>query len=884
MSIDAADLSCVFTEVSPGALAELCALLEVALADPAQAGMVLALCPESPIPERMIEAFIPVLTDGPPGQTLRWYAHRGLHRLVFDLYPALPKRHPDAVRQLLQLWATGDPPGFLYAGLDVLVSPSPEALDHIEAHCNVEAVALLGRSKRVRPEELAPAFLHRSLRVAMEAAFAVARAEGQRNEIVVDADRGGLADALRWLEVAREAGIDLLPAALEVDGELPSRLWWRRRYLPIVRAGGDAFCVRGQVVPANAIDVGPWYDVRIVDVEEAEPHVEITSAFDLRDFPKLAFATPDDTLAAIARRVARQPELASVLAAHLARLEAASEEVRRYALRAHADLLAMGVRLGWTSLLAGDSSLLPLAELIPDADIRAQALAAIGGPAIRSVESLVDEQVALGGADAARRLREIADSVPDLRLGFWEKRLGRPGVLQAVCSSRRLRNAWRIEPRPLLALVRRHRKDPATAAYALSLLVDLAPSALVEVEADALALLEDDPPRMAPRRRFDALLAIGTPAARARAATLAQAEGRVTEDILDLAQHQEAWLLLATLGLVDGRVLFEHFVEHPPDHLFFAAFGPLAPAAVETLATFLAMPEEVEACAGNADRAHLIKGLVLILAATGPSDGVRRLGQLYGVDAKEVRSWTEASNPLREDPWEGLSDADLGFLHAALGERLASDLRDAGIPVQKDVAKRSMLARCRAVLGSRADAVLAALRGWPTTAHLRHAAELAGIALEQADLDQCADEILPAVLRAGLARVVAGEAVPHEAVMFYIGHPGWDAVAWVLEGPWAEAPELVARHSVRTLRPDLPPAALRAITLGLVALREPCGTQVPDALTRVRGQIDDPRVAAFLTAQRDTFNRESAARQRATPADVRVAQALYRFRRMGGAG
>jgi hypothetical protein len=226
-------------------------------------------------------------------------------------------------------------------------------------------------------------------------------------------------------------------------------------------------------------------------------------------------------------------------------------------------------------------------------------------------------------------------------------------------------------------------------------------------------------------------------------------------------------------------------------------------------------------------------------------------------------------------PWR--TPPDLAELQEGLGALLVdliargtwgSALRRTLEPVEKGLRYQVGL-----VAGEHAAVVLDALgTEWPTRDRIEQAGRDVAVALEPSALDRFSDEVLPKAFREALRRLPGSMEATHD-----IQRTDPHAIVYgVMTRYWQDQPALVARHLALVL-PDATWVWRRGIVLALVALREPCGTTVPAALTRAAHAATDPDQRAFLQTQRDTFARASAAIESRRPARERVRKALKRL-------
>ena len=528
-----------------------------------------------------------------------------------------------------------------------------------------------------------------------------------------------------------------------------------------------------------------------------------------------------------------------------------------------------------------------------DIQERALALAAIGRPARVQLGTLVDELLKTLASETdgwaglyGPRLAKLADEVAYLGLPFWEKRLTRPHAFKWLWQSVRLREAFTLHPEPVYRLIRRAvEKEPQAAIEALSGLVHwLDTFPLAPLCAEVVALAGTDESRLAWPIRLRLLAHAGSAEARELALRIASDEDTNVYELNRVAgQDAAVWHLLAgTDPLVDGQ----HQVDELREDLV-RICSPAAIAAVDALFDCELGPPSPSAAKGP--RSTYTDVLMALLrdhhAAIEPERLSKALANLQAVLTPEAfavlaaaTAKDDADRAVPPLPWSHLFDSDLGYVLPEIGRWFADRVTDPAW-MRHDLGKvlrPAIIARYRDALGERGDEIMARLGDqWPTQAAVVKVAAELGITVDAAAAARCADEAVPPIFRAALARLplgIEGTEGSHWSDEHWI-------VRWVFESVWPDAPELLARHVAAVFESASDATWRRGLALALVALREPCGTTVPDALTAAAraAATDDER--DFYKRQRDTFARAHAARQQDVAGEVRSREALQRIRR-----
>lgn len=571
---------------------------------------------------------------------------------------------------------------------------------------------------------------------------------------------------------------------------------------------------------------------------------------DLRQLPPPTSGDEQLAVAAEALATGVDPHAASWVDLNAGFPRPTPEGIRRAILRGGTPILTALAKGHHTSdllrkALDGWDEGVDAAAGIPDAPRRLRALLALGAPAAKHLASTVEAY--LSGDERGSVLVEVVDRAPTLRLPFWEKQIRKPKVLSALHGSERLRAAWTFRPQPLVHALRAAAKEARwpDAACALDLLRSLHPASLHTLDGDLLTTLR----------------AVGT-VSRRHAVLIEAARGdeRAVQELLDAADAEErlTWAVSHPLAWrIAGRSLDD--VRAALGRLFDDAGEKVAPDALcpevrDLLADVLCRAiDEAGVTPPSRGKHDLLDALEHELLRLSPERWsshpvLRRRIQRYSAAPVEEPAAARARDllvPL-------LAPFDHLHLAAEVGELWASML-DVGA---LELVRAALVAQAREHLG---DGVLTLDRTWPTRASLTRAVPDA----TPASLDRCADEFTPPIFRAAMRAWIAED-------------PRGKAVAQrVFRDVWSDAPELLARHLLAVID-GITPRHRDALAVTLVALREPVGTKVPDALTRLAHAADgDDRT--FLLRQRDTFNREDAGRQRARPALERTAEAWHRL-------
>lgn len=813
-------------------------------------------------PSVIIETLKPIIDLEHPEQPFDWHVQRLAHRVNARLRPEPQwkakdayKRHEAALRRL----AEREPAAFLFPGLR-LERREERAWKHILDWIgrDLSAVASLPSGS----DDLA-AVTPESLRVAARAVltplFEVATPDPADPTTLIIVGDGVLSGAIGWLGKLLQARPELI-ALIDVE-PLPARVILAED-APPADDDDDSFTRRRQG--------WPLHDLRRVRLPE----------------------DPDQAAQVVASAVARHPQLAGALSWQIGtERKAPSAAGVRVLAGASPELLAVVVERGWLDGLRDAAELVSAASALPRLQDRARALVAIGTPAGPALGALADEIIAglcdtehpLAGTGST--LTTIADQAAALGLPFWFKRLERPGAFPWLWRSRRIGEALALRPEPLVRVVRRaaERGDRAAGLTILRcLLSDWEEVRFSDLAPHIVALVRELTPDLHWKHRLN-LLALAN-SEEARALIVAAVEDVNDEDLAGQPLLlPPTWDALLACEHLKGTWLLELMLGHPGTY----DLGPLSACAVVDAVLDRGLERWTHSRNRGEQGAPPVADLLLqLLTEHAPALGSERLAAgraaLGGVVAAGVLATLDRRASATSEPpglpWAHLTDADRGHLLREIGEWLAVRIADKtweGLDFG-EVLKPAILARYRDALGPSGEAILAALGDrWPTQALIAEQARTLGIPVEARALDRCADEAVPAVLRAALARLPLTIDATSD-VRYSDDH--W-VVRWVFEQVWAESPELLARHVLAVFEAADRPRWRRGLALTLVALREPCGTGVPDALTRAMHEAVDADERAFFQRQRDAFARDRVAQQQDVPPETRTREGLARLQR-----
>jgi hypothetical protein len=575
------------------------------------------------------------------------------------------------------------------------------------------------------------------------------------------------------------------------------------------------------------------------------------------------------------RLMGAQPQLAGIMGDALHKLGDALTTEQLAALAGTSPSLLMQVAGRWPSALAGRSTLVELAMQIGSPVRRAGVLLALGAPAREALARTTDEIIALlPGQGSSVALADIADRSALLNLSFWEKRLHRPWAFEALRRSKRLQACWRLRPSGLVRALEKLTQQNATepALEVLSWLYRNARHVLPEQSPTVIRLLEQAvPDHWNIAEELMVLAHLDTPETRTRIAAIIGTREIDTDTAVRAGvQHDTLWTALHEKELVNPYLVVAHLYSGSATQIQVTKAAARAVIIHVINRGLLDLADAATADPGVLAEAvywHRTEGEARLMAKHLP--GFESI-----VFEDDDRSPPGMPDEQGSPEWlDALLDCDRAALLEEIGALCARRYREQPwrrhIPALLGGALR---ARCRDRLGTHGDAILDHLgERWPTRSRLESAATALDLALDQKALDRCADEGLPALFRA----VVSDLHRPPSTKDELYWSAAEDCATWIMGDAWAEDPALVSRHLVGELRADRPTPWVHGVALALVALREPVGTTIPDALTRLAHELPDSKV--FLLKQRDTFARSSAARERDKPAQYRTKQALVRL-------
>lgn len=786
-------------------------------------------------------------------------------------------------------WAAPTSDAFLYPGL-ALARPSTEALDHAREHAanDLEVVAFCTRGWAINLETLDATLTAAVLRNLLDA-IAARGADDGHGDVTLSVGHGIPRRALEFLEAAARARRDFL--LLAADGPVPVSVKEVFERSAALAAGDGLYRFEGGLYTRQRLERDHPDAVALdVDSASAEDGPAPSLPPGTRDWFQLNWLRPPAETAAAVTAITRvtrgRPRAALAFVGWLQGLQAppADESVRQLA-RCGWPLLLAILQREWFAPLSDAADLVPIAQQIPHGTERVCALAAIGKPAAEALAAEADR--ALKGMPGHRDRHplsagQIADLAPALGIPFWEKRLGTPVAFERLWQSKRLRAAFTLHPEPIYRLIRRAAAKPDKAGRnpGLVMIAVLQSSwetfSLAPVADEVVRLLADHEEGLTWNERFNLLANAGSPEALAELVALSES-AQADDLVVEAALFEAAWNAVAPTGRLQPLLL--------ADALLTARFDVCDSAAIAVIEAMLAdglgepAPGAVEAF-GRTPRAGLMFDLLARHGGRLESDARRRFADdLEGFVTPSAlaafRRNERLGTPEQQVPWAELPDDDLGHLVPQVGAWLAARVTWPKLNVPK-LLGRAVRAHHRRVLGDHGDAILAAVGDrWPTQGHIAEAARGLSIELDAADLDRCADEGLPVVFRAGIAGLPA--TIEDEDASPYSDHH-W-LTRWVFETAWQHAPSLLARHLLPEFEAATDSPWKRGIALGLVALREPLGTAVPDALTAALHTAPEGEAREFYRRQRDTFARESAARQQRIPEHVRTREAWLRIQR-----
>ena len=825
------------------------------------------------VPDEVVDCLVPLIDTNHPERPLAWHFARAVARKKYGLHPKLDRDAEKVLKLALQLITSiaESAEGFLLDGLFAM-APEPWVLEHLETEFCPAALDVVARSRRLVPTELPRGLVKLAVQEARSRIEEVGtRHDDDAETLLLPANERDTIVLGRWLGGVLDARDDA--AFLLASVSMP----W-----PIsIATSPDVVHIEDNLYEVDGVR---WLEVELNELLGRErallaQHAPGRQFCDVlcsprkARFPKEAAEAGEAALAL----VHAQPGLIDWVVRELGAFGDGIESHRLVALAEADQRLLVCIAEQWPRALEDATELVENTSLIESVSKRVEVLLAIGAPAKEALAKTARELLDSGTVSGFDNpLVRIADTSTLLNLSFWEKYLARPGTFQVLHGSKRLTACWQLRPQPLAkamkALTRKgHIRD---AVAILMWLSDKARPALQEAASDAIELIERAVVENLSERSALFLLArIVTQKAKAAARLLFDRIEFSAEDALENAVYHDAlWELFSERGLVDGHMVMRWaYGEH--HHCSYVA-GAAARALVGHVLSH-----------GLGDMAEVVASDPRPLAQTvyweRTDEEARRIGELLP-GFEQIRFPDHLRKdldilPRDEDPkWmEALLDDDRARLLPEIGELCASHLDDnewaRAIP---ELLRGALHARCSAVLGSDGDRLMQHLGDrWPTQSALQAAAAELDLALDSKDLDRCADEGLPPFFRAVVAALPGNASTPDELVetspVFWL--------EWILGECWVDEPALVARHLVGELEKNRSLTWVRGVALALVALREPVGTTVPKALTRLSNQV--PEAHDFLIRQRDTFARESAAAERSKPAAYRTRQALVRLKR-----
>ena len=824
------------------------------------------------VPEEVVLFLQPLLDSDFEDKPLAWHFARATARLQNPFRPALTHQATTALELALrvaeQVGVAAQ--GFLLPGLRAL-EPSPWLLDHLTAEFCTAALDLIVFSGRLRPTAMPTDLAAMAVReVVAQLEAGGIRTQDRPDEILLPGHEDELHTYARWLQELLQGRDDALELLVGMAHRFPLAV--RTEHHLELLEDGD-FEVNGQLW--TAAEVYEHFRSDGIFPEQRLPRGPIPRT--LCDTAEVKFPTdPDRAGKAAANLMRSQPQFAGIVGMALHKMgdDLSAEQLGAIA-GTSSSLLGL-VAQRWPSVLNGSSALVePTMRIAPPVQ-RVPALLALGEPARKALAETTDDILAaLPGGGTAAALVNIADSSALLNLSFWEKRLHHRYAFETLHRSNRLQACWKLRPSGLVRALRKLTRDEST-EDALGILAWLHQNARQVLPAQSSTVIEllqqAVPEHWNHGEELEVLAYLDTPEARTRIAAIIGTT-ELDEDVAVRAgiQHDTLWSALSAKERVNPYLVVEHLYSGTASQI------------------------QVTSAAARAVIIHIINHGLLDLsdaAAANPellaeavfwhrSEGEARLIAKHLLGFESIRFDDEHRSPpgtIHHDANPAWLDSLLDCDRAALLEEIGAlcAWRHSEAPWREHIPQvlgDALRARCRVALDPHGDAILSLLADrWPTRSRLESAAAELDIALDPKALDRCADEGLPPLFRAAVADLYRSPSSDDDVVWT----PAETCLNWIMETAWVEDPALVSRHLVGELCADRPEPWLRGVALALVALREPIGTTVPDALTRVAHEL--PSSKAFLLKQRDTFSRSSAAAERAKPAQFRTRQALIRLR------
>lgn len=801
--------------------------------------------PEHPLtPEEIVTALHWIIKTPFSDRPLSWHLHRVLHINKFRLSPDYDFLHSainkfSDLEPAIMLLAGEHEPGFLYTDLcilpDMFENNRDQVLKHVEAHLNLEAIRFLMCSwidVSTLPMPLVKAGIHLTLTAIMREAQA-------SNE---------------------NPNIWVLPEKTNIKESV-------QRFFTECFSRPDALMLlHGYTGPIVSVVEGPC------NVESLERCI-VMSVYKIRLPPDADIAI--EQLCAL---VVEYPQITSALAYLMGQIDSnPSPTLIQKAARVCPEFFVKIRENKWPLLLEGQADLIQVAASISDINIRAEVLIEIGRPAADQLAKLVTadlkeltEDDLNPPSETVLRIRRIADMADSLELGWWKKRLEHPTNFVVLWGSQRLRAGFTLDTAPLLRLLRKSTQDQQARNIGFHILHALLYEGweiLREAGDTATTLINSkEVEQWFWAERVALLESIGTPDARALATSLIP-KGDLIEDreryISWAIKHDPFWQRL----LEAGKVNFKEIIQE-------IGSVPVGLVAAQSVVDWLV----TNAVDTNEEETHAVMAILEQHGRLLGRDRITALKKRFtqSPKIKHMISSLRRHTGSARLPWVGLLEADMGCLSSHIGRWLANQVMlGYEVPFQ-DVAERAVRARCREALGIRAEVILGNIGPrWPTRSTLIAAAAATDVVLDDATLDRCADECIPILFRAAISRLPI-EIEEESDIMRAQAH---GILSWVIEKLWVHSPELVARHLVPELSKTSSWIWRRWVVLALVALRESCGTTVPDALTAAMHVESNPENKEFLLAQRNSFTRKSMAIEQSLPAEVRTRQALFRLRK-----
>jgi len=554
------------------------------------------------------------------------------------------------------------------------------------------------------------------------------------------------------------------------------------------------------------------------------------------------------------------------------------------------DVLTQIVKLGWTADLAGVSELVALAEQITDPKVRKRALNAIREPASEIVVGEIRDALArfregaLSESEVAW-VRDAADENPAIGLRFWQKELARhPRVASLLLSSRRISSSLLFDPTPLHRLFRRF-SSKSEHHDALARCADGAVHLGVSLD-----VVRDEIRRhgLGGPLTITKILAEDTSdeATRILQQKWADFGGEISPRLIEqVVLRPQVWRRLTMIGLLSPSQVHRALVCRPPR-------GVVASDVATT--ALQGVIEDVASGIVHADAGHNSVELALELLRQVPSETesiafvrVRDVLMEQSIDLERIEH-ARLSAPI--DPRLVLPDVPTDVAAALFGTDFPLLAEGIGAHLAQRVLAGTMMESHWEFLRQAGEGLVTTFFGeedgeavlvwlesrWPSRLSLEAAVEELSLAIAPSAWERWQDALVPPIFRAAVSVLPRSmENAGSEAE--------WSPeslVLWVLDDCWCADPSLAARHLLPALEEAPAGPWRRAVASALVALREPVGTKVPDALTRLRNAEEEGSAEReFLHRQRDAFRRGSVAQAQRAPAQARCRQAWKRLLR-----